>query len=285
MGTEGYLTAGGRGAGLAARRFADRLDGAGAWLVAAGREAAADAAAQAVADLGRVAESVYPLPARPAPAMALNPEAGNHPVPEDPRAVEAALRAGARTWGRFPYYERRYGGRGRAYTRSDSAYLATLCDLPAASARRQVLWLADLLASRGMPRWLMEETLRDLRAELDAAVPERAADHAVLGELADELRAARLSHMTDAEADALAASFAAAAGPELVADLPEAGRLIAAAVADERAGIAHAGVRLESWLADPARFPDTWTAAVRDALRRARLGLRAPGRNGGREAR
>lgn len=59
----------------------------------------------------------------------LNPEAGEHPMPTDPREVAAALLAGEKCWQEYPYYESRYSSRGESYTRSDSAWLAALVEL------------------------------------------------------------------------------------------------------------------------------------------------------------
>ncbi|MBV5336535.1 MAG: hypothetical protein J0653_00540, partial [Deltaproteobacteria bacterium] len=59
-----------------------------------------------------------------------NADAGNHPVPDDPREILAALRAGERCYAQHPYFERRYGDRGKAFTRSDGGYLVTLADHP-----------------------------------------------------------------------------------------------------------------------------------------------------------
>src|SRR4051812_28593243 len=63
-------------------------------------------------------------------AAALNPEAGHHAVTTDPRELRAALRAGEQTQRRFGYYEQRYGERGRAFTRSDSAWIVTVTGEP-----------------------------------------------------------------------------------------------------------------------------------------------------------
>jgi hypothetical protein len=49
-----------------------------------------------------------------------------------------------------------------------------------------------------------------------------------------------------------------------------AGALIGAAVADEQAGVPGAVDSLMEWLADAARFPPRWLAAVEQTLQRAR---------------
>ena len=203
-------------------------------------------------------------------ADSLNPQAGIHAIAADPRELEAALRAGGRTLRRFPYFEERYGERGRRFTASDSGWIASLPGRPQAAVDGEVLWLGTLLASRGMPRWLLEIHLRHVHDELAAAVPERSADYNALVRSADLLRDLRRRHISDDALEALSAAFAARVGPEWSAHLPEAGGLLAAAVADERDGISGAVTSLEPWLTDPERFPPAWAESVGATLERAR---------------
>ena len=60
------------------------------------------------------------------PLNPLNPSAGDVPLPEDQREIDAALRAGPITHRIFPYFDWRYGDRGRKFTESDSAWPAWL---------------------------------------------------------------------------------------------------------------------------------------------------------------
>jgi hypothetical protein len=206
-----------------------------------------------------------------APMVAsLNPEAGNHFVTTDPRELRAALRAGERTRQRFRYYELRYGERGRRFTHSDSAWIVTLAGEPRSKAERQLRWLGALLAARGMPRLLLEIHLEALHAELRAAEPERRAAYDPLLHVAAVFRQERLSHLDEATSRELAQSFDRRVGSDSVAKLPEAGALVVAAVADERAGLARAVESLIHWLADPGRFADEWVDAVAETLGAAR---------------
>jgi hypothetical protein len=201
---------------------------------------------------------------------ALNPQAGSHAIPNDLREIRAALQAGERSWQRFPYYEWRYGSRGRRFTRSDSAWIVTLTDHRQALVDQQITWLGGLLASRGMPQWLLELHLETLHQELVDAVPEKREAYAKLLHAAAMLRDMRRAPIRDDVFHALSAEFEALVGPEWSNRLPRTGGLLVAAVADEKAGISNAVTSLEGWMTDPARFPETWIAAVHTTLRKAR---------------
>jgi hypothetical protein len=210
------------------------------------------------------------ISSRAHPVAALNPEAGNHAITVDPAELAAALRAGERTWQRFPYYEVRYGERGRRFTGSDSAWIVTTAHLHLSDTRRELRWLGELLAARGMPRWLLELHLAELHSELVAAKPENRTVYDRLLPVVAMLRAERLRHLDEATTAELIAEFdrrtASDAGPAV----PEAGALLVAAVADERAGVKGSTESLLSWLADPERFSPEWVAAVTETLVTAR---------------
>lgn len=209
-----------------------------------------------------------PVGARP--AAALNPEAGNHVVTTEPLELRSALRAGKQTQRRFGYYERRYGERGRAFTRSDSAWIVTLAEAPQGVAEHQLRWLGTVLAARGMPRWLLEVHLETLHAELVAAVPEKRTSYDALLRAAAMFRDERLAHLDEATSSELAETFDRRLGPGSSMGLPEAGALLVAAVADERNGVYRAVDSLMEWLADPARFPDEWVTAATETVAAAR---------------
>ena len=204
-----------------------------------------------------------------ATANALNADAGSHAVTADPLELAAIERAAERSWAASPYIEQRYGERGRRFTRSDSGWIATLPDLPQDAVDRQLRWLGVLLASRGMPRLLLEEHLEVLAEELAVALPDRAAAYEKLRVGAAGLRRERESHLPAAQLEQLAGTFRQRLPPHLPDEIRE-GVLIGAAVADERAGIAQAVDSLLAWLADPAHFPARWCTAVDLVLRQAR---------------
>jgi len=230
-----------------------------------------DAAIEAFEGMEQVVLALFPLITESGDALGttLNPEAGSHAIPDDPREIRAALRAGVCSWERFPYYEWRYSRRGRRYTRSDSAWLVTLAAWPQEVVDRNIEWLGHVLAARGMPRWLLEMHLIMLHDELAGAVPERQNEYGRLLAAADHLHRQRHAAIAEDLWHTLATGFAAAVGEEWISRLPESGNLLIAAVADERAGVTNAVSSLEPWMIEPGRFPAHWIAAVHHLLAEA----------------
>lgn len=221
----------------------------------------------------------------------LNPAAGDVPLPNDPREIDAALRAGRVSWRLFPYYRWRYGERGAAFTRSDSAWLVTLCQHSSDHVREQIAWLGSVLSNRGMPQWLLEIHLKILHRQLARAVPESESSYEKLLAASFALRTERRQRISEARFEQLSREFAVRLGVPAHPWMLGVGRLLVAAVTDEKAGMPHAVTRLESWLTEPARFeeaeesfsgplrevlgsvrPDRWAEAVREIIDEARRG-------------
>jgi hypothetical protein len=206
-------------------------------------------------------------------ASVLNREAGLHPVPRDLREVQAALFAGERSRETWAYYQARYGERGHRFTRSDSAWLVTLVRESPEQARRQITWLARVLATRGMPQLLLERHLEELHAQLSELVPERSADYASLRNIAAEMANSRRTLLSDEDSETLAREFAFVTDQAPLPPL-EAGQLLVAAVLDETRGIPDAVESLCRWLNDPARTSAAWRDAVERTLSRVRTACR-----------
>lgn len=209
------------------------------------------------------------------PASVVNPAAGSHPVTADPREIEAARRASDASVAEFPYYLERYGERGRSFGASDGAWLVTLCDESAGRVHAQVLWLGRVLASRGMPRWLLERHLGVLHGELVRAVPGGAARYGALLDAAARLRELRRARIADADFAELSAAFDARVGPAAAGRLRGMGGILVAAVADEADGLDDAARSVLAWAADPAAFPQQWVEAVLATTADARGRIRA----------
>lgn len=238
-------------------------------------QAAMNAAVLSPEDRGRVLQAalatfdhleplfaaLYPVSAtdRAFTAAALNPEAGDHPVPQDPRILEAALAASAQCRAAFPYLDARFEARGRGFARSDAAWLATLIDLPPALVISQVDWLGRILGNRGIPRLCLEDQLERLFEALTQAWPEGRERAQVLLEAAGRLKDERFQWLPEPRWEALVQDFQRATQGELAGT----GALILSAACDQASGIAQAVPALRSWLSDPKRFPPAWVAAVR----------------------
>jgi hypothetical protein len=215
----------------------------------------------------------------------LNREAGGHPITTELDELRAALRAAEATWEEFPYYVWRYGERGRQFSWSDSAWLVTLSGQDEAQVWRHISWLGGLLASRGMPRLMLERHLRVLSRELVQAKPARRQAYDVLSRVAERMAGERRRILGDDELRMFGEDFDARVGPEWSQRLRGAGELLAAAVADECRGLAQAVPSLASWMKEPSRFPAPWILSVEQTLLRARslCRLRVPSGVAGRE--
>lgn len=199
----------------------------------------------------------------------LNPEAGQHLVPAHPEELQAALVAARRCREEFPYFEERYRERGRAFAKSDTAWLVTLADLPHGQLLGQVEWLGRVLANRGMPRITLERQLELLHDELLAAVPARRKQYEALLEAAASLRRERIQAVPELLGSAIADDFNRTAQEILPGRLYRTGELIVSAVCDQAAGISAALDSLLDWLADPQLFPEPWVTEVRRTVQRA----------------
>lgn len=214
--------------------------------------------ARVVLDLVRTIGLALPrrTGAWPADATVLNPETGGHAIATDLSLLRAAIRAARTSYEGLPYYRDRYGDRGARFSVSDSSWIVHLVAAPEAVAVQQVFWLADMLATRGMPTWLMELHLDAMAEELTSTgLPSGALPHAVAA-----LAARRRPHVPDAALDSAETLVA-----ERVTAPPTApvGRLLAAAAADVRSGAARSGAPLVDWVADPVRTSAEDAAVLR----------------------
>jgi heme oxygenase len=210
----------------------------------------------------------------------LNPEAGDHAVPQDAREIEAAVLAAGKCREEFPYFEERYQERGRGFAKSDAAWLAALVELPASEVLSQVDWLGRVLANRGIPRITLERQLELLHDELASAMPEQAARYQVLPEAAHALKRERLMRLPEPLFNDLALAFSRATDGELQGRFKGTGTLLVAAVCDQEAGITEAVSSLQSWLTDAERFAPAWIAAVLETLAQAREAVAVNRRKG-----
>jgi hypothetical protein len=202
-----------------------------------------------------------------------NPEAGDYPITTNPMEIQAAIQAGMACWREFPYYEQRYGERGRRFTVSDSVWLVSLSDFPEAQAIRQVQWLAKYLSNWGMPTYTMEVTMKDMFRELNALVPDNASKYLVFKQAAQALMETRHVFISDRAFFQCNTIFEKhlqlkkVTDPKLRDLSRNMGLLIGSALADEKAGIPQARTALLEWVSDPHRFPENWIGAVEQTVR------------------
>lgn len=208
-------------------------------------------------------------------ARTLNSEAGAHAISADPGEQAAAEAATRLSWREFPYYAKRYGERGWRFSLSDSGWLQTLCELSPDGARAQMLWLANLLAARGMPRYLMERHLAHLHAELLARMPDRGSRYDFLRVLSAHLRELREASLPAPAFASLASEFEART-QGCTESVKHMGTVLVAAVADDAAGLDTVLGNVREWAQDPARFEPEWIQAVQAVIDQARAALTAP---------
>jgi hypothetical protein len=205
---------------------------------------------------------------------AINFEAGDHAMPQNPAEIDLALRAGGAAWARFPYLECRFGSRGRRFTSSDSCWLVALTRLPVDTATKNLEWLRGVLASRGLPTTILEWHLRAIVRSLTVEFPERVEmPDRFLPFLSNlEVERGSLGGIT-AQVEALIEGFdrklRGCAGP----GVDSAAELVASAWIDERSGIAGALAAVLDWFTDPERFSSEWIATICDLV--AELGQAA----------
>jgi hypothetical protein len=227
---------------------------------------------EAFSGLETLYQALYPATAnrKTAHVARINPEAGNHPIPDDEREIQAALKASERGWAAFPYYEHRYGKRGKRFSDSDTCWLVTLTRLDQEDMQKQIKWLGRLLAIRGMPLIMLEYTLDFLHQELVRAVPNKKATYDQLAEAVEILKKRRTAVMSEKQLKALAREFDHAAGPRLPQAYRNTGILLVSAVIDESMGLDGAVAALQEWLTDSARFPNNWINTVNSTIKKAR---------------
>ena len=230
-----------------------------------------ESALEAFSGLEALYQTLYPQGAKDKTfhAARINPEAGNHPIPDDEREIQAALSASNRCWNEFPYYEQRYGDRGKRFSDSDTCWLVTLTRLDAESMQKQIEWIGRVLSTRGMPQIMLEQTLNFLYDELTKAVPENKASYDKLRWAAEALREVRDSTILEKEFKQLSLEFDQAVGSNLAGKYKNTGKLLVSSVSDEKIGIKGAVDALVRWLTDADRFPAKWIETVKSTIQKA----------------
>ena len=216
-----------------------------------------------------ICATVYPYSSKDLKynVSAINCEAGDHAIPQNPIEIDLALRAGKAAWEKFPYLEQRYGTRGKRFTNSDSCWLVTLTRAPGQDAATKALdWLRTVLATRGIPTVVLEAHLRIIQQAITLEFPEqikmRAQFDLFLSNREAERRVCFGAEGQSPLIDVFNRRFRACSGLKV----KSAAELIASAWMDERSGITGSLSALHDWFTDVRRFSRDWIANVNELL-------------------
>lgn len=228
------------------------------------------AAGEIFLDLMKIYESLFPIDEKTLGnhITSFNPEAGNYPIPTNPLEIKAAITAGMRCWDEFPYFEKRYGERGRRFTVSDSVWLVTICELPDEGVLNQVNWLAKFLAVRGMPTITMEIQMQALYQELSKLVPENEPKYSKYLKAAEHIKQQRIAHIAEStfeDCNLIFDKYFAdnnVSGKTYVELKKNIGKLVASSIIDEMNGIPDVRNSTENWLKNVDVFPENWILAI-----------------------
>lgn len=197
----------------------------------------------------------------------LNPEAGNFPISTNPTEIEAVINAGQKCWYEFPYYEQRYGDRGRRFMVSDSVWLLNLCELTQELANSQAKWLANYLANLGMPTLTMEIQLQFMYTELVKNIPENEIKYRKLLNASEQLKSDRIKQISAEIFENSNILFNHICKEFQISghNLKNTGKLIASAIADKRNGISDSENDFKNWISNPELFSASWIQAIEKA--------------------
>jgi hypothetical protein len=193
---------------------------------------------------------------------ALNPEAGDHAMPQTPEDIELARKAGERAWEKFPYLQARYADRGKRFTGSDSCWLMTLVPLPPPAIRKSLFWLRDLLSVRGIPGLILETHLAQILDLAQGSQPPRNEEFRNFETVFLELRNERRKRLADELLKKIAEDWEPALQASGGKPLLGASQVLASAWADEKNGVLGAFLSVQGWLMDPSRFSKEWVARI-----------------------
>lgn len=193
---------------------------------------------------------------------AINPDAGQHAIPERESDIARALRCSTAAWRRFPYLGMRYGARGRRFTSSDSCWLVSLYDHDAALVHANLQWLRTVLASRGLPTIILDDQLRKIDADVAEHEPERWQASSGFRTVLEEFQAQRDARLAPDRHHELVEHWGARFDACSGRGVPDAAALLISARLDTASGIARAWEATHVWFVDPQRFSGEWIACV-----------------------
>lgn len=199
-------------------------------------------------------------------ALALNPEADDHPVPQDPVRLKAARSAARRSQATLPYLAWLYQKQGERFADSDCAWLATLAELPPAKLPAQLDRLAGALAARGIPSYGLQRQLELVYEELYPTQPDWPGAFRSLLLAARELATRAESLLPLAARQELLEEFARKAPTDELAQNPGCAQMAISWVLDLAGNPAQKNDSLPQWFLDAGRFSRRWLKAAQGLL-------------------
>jgi heme oxygenase len=193
---------------------------------------------------------------------AINVEAGDHAMPQNPAEIALALWVAKEAWEQYPYLDQRYGERGKRFTSSDSCWLVALTRMPLGTATEDLKWLRTVLASRGIPTVVLESHLRLIQKALAIELEDRVEMWTGFDQFLSGLEAERqrfgggMAHLVEQ----FDRRFRVCTGLKV----PSAAELMASAWIDEHSGICGALASVRDWFVAPERFSEEWIANVNE---------------------
>jgi heme oxygenase len=198
---------------------------------------------------------------------AINFEAGDHAMPQNPLEIDLALRAAKVAWEKYPYLKHRYGERGRRFTCSDSCWLVTLTRAPGQAAVTKALeWLRTVLASRGIPTVILEFHLQAILQAIGTEFPDQPDMQIQFNPFLSDRKVER-RRLFGAESrlhliDVFDKRFRACTGFRVESTA----ELVTSAWVDEHSGLSGSLSVLCDWFTDAERFSTDWVANVQELL-------------------
>lgn len=193
---------------------------------------------------------------------AVNPEAGDHAMPNHPQEIALALRAGQAAWAKYPYLKHRFGDRGKRFTSSDSCWLVTLSGASIETATRSLVWLRTVLASRGIPSAILAAHLQAISEEFAAEFVDQTERRARFEPFLSVLACERKTADTSESIGNLITQFDQRLHRCAGFTIDSTAELITSAWLDERSGIRGALSATLHWFVDSARFSPDWIGLV-----------------------
>ncbi len=208
------------------------------------------------------------LQPRSVQSTSINPEAGNHPVPQNELELRAVFIASKASLVELPYVHARYGKRGESFSDSDGAWLVTLADFSEKVAFKQTEWLAKLLSALGMPSVTLEIHLREIAKALMVMIPEECEKYSVLLRAAEQLELKRHSVVPQELQEEVCQEFRRVIASTEIESYKNLERILVSTMADERIFGTGAQTKTLAWIYEKSNYPKHIIQATQKLVQR-----------------